>query len=89
MFALGTSAGLLKLFSLKGYELEVYDAHDDAIIKLGFVPNKGLLVSIDSENLLKLWLLSDLDDCEIEIKIPHTNSPSKVTCLYIPSIITS
>lgn len=48
MFALGTSSGMLKLFSLKGYEIEVYDAHDDPIIKVGFVPNRGLLVSIDS-----------------------------------------
>ena len=89
MFALGTSTGMLKLFSLKGYELEVYDAHDDEILKVGFVPNKGLLVSIDSSNILKLWLLSDLDDCEIEIKIPHMNSPSCVSCLYIPQYITS
>lgn len=80
---------MLKLFSLKGYEVEVYDAHDDEIIKLGFVPNKGLLVSIDSGNILKLWLLSDLDDCEIEIKIPHSNNPSCVSCLYIPALITS
>ena len=48
MFALGTSSGMLKFFSLKGYEIEVYDAHDDPIIKVGFVPNRGLLVSIDS-----------------------------------------
>jgi hypothetical protein len=65
MFVLGTSSGMLKIFSLKGYELEVHDAHDNEIIKVGLVPNKGLLVSIDSNNILKLWRLEDLDDCEI------------------------
>jgi WD40 repeat protein len=65
MFVLGTSSGMLKIFSLKGYELEVHDAHDHEIIKVGLVPNKGLLVSIDSNNILKLWRLEDLDDCEI------------------------
>jgi hypothetical protein len=89
MFALGTSSGMLKIFSLKGYELEVHDAHDHAIIKVGLFPNKGLLVSIDFNNILKLWRLEDLDDCEIQIKIPHPNFPSRVSCLYIPSFITS
>jgi WD40 repeat protein len=67
---------MLKIFSLKGYELEVFDAHDYEIIQVALVPNRGLLVSIDSNNILKLWTLSDLDDCEIQIKIPHTNSSS-------------
>ena len=75
---------MLKIFSLKGYELEVYDAHDHEIIKVGLVPNRGFLVSIDSNNILKLWKLSDLSDCEIMIKIPHLNSSSICSCLYIP-----
>ena len=55
MLALGTSSGMLKIFSLKGYELEIYDAHDDEILWVAFVPNQGLLVSIDVTNMLKLW----------------------------------
>ena len=65
MLALGTSSGTLKIFSLKGYELEVYDAHDDEISWVAFVPNQGLLVSIDVTNMLKLWDLEDLSNCEI------------------------
>ena len=65
MLALGTSSGMLKIFSLKGYELEIYDAHDDEILWVGFVPNQGLLVSIDVTNMLKLWDLEDLSNCEI------------------------
>jgi WD40 repeat protein len=89
MFALGTSSGMIKLFSLKGYELEIHDAHDNAIHKLAFFPNKGFLVSIDITNLLKLWRLSDLDDCEIQLKIPEDSPNTRVSCLYIPSFITS
>ena len=65
MFAMGTSAGMLKIVSLKGYEQEIYDAHDFEINQVGFVPNQGYLVSIDVSNMLKLWKLDDLDDCEI------------------------
>jgi hypothetical protein len=86
MFALGTNSGMLKIFSLKGYEMEVHDAHDDPIVKVGFVPNKGFLVSIDNQNVFKLWKLADLDDCEIQQKIP---SSAKVTVLYVPAFITS
>ena len=65
MFALGTSAGMLKMFSLKGYEQVCYDAHDFEINKLGFVPNQGFLVSIDLTNMLKIWNLRDLGDCQV------------------------
>lgn len=88
MLALGTNAGMLKIFSLKGYELDIYDAHDDEIRHVGFVPNQGKLVSIDVTNMLKLWDLNDLSDCEVAIQIPHPGN-SKVSCLYIPTHITS
>ena len=65
MLAMGTSTGILKIFSLKGYEQEIYDAHDYEICHIAFVPNCGLLVSIDITNMLKLWDLEDLDDCEV------------------------
>ena len=88
MLALGTSSGMLKIFNLKGYELEVYDAHDDEIIWVAFVPNQGLLVSIDVTNMLKLWSLEDLSNCEIQIQIPHPGN-CRVSCLYVPSFLTS
>ena len=88
MLAMGTSTGMIKIFSLKGYELEVYDAHDDEIIWVAFVPNKGLLVSIDVTNILKLWDLKDLSNCEIQISIPH-KGVSRVSCLYVPTFLTS
>ena len=65
MLAVGTSTGIIKIFSLKGYELEVYDAHDYEISWVAFAPNKGFLLSIDITNVLKLWDLRDLSDCEI------------------------
>ena len=65
MLAMGTSTGIIKIFSLKGYEQEIYDAHDYEICHLTFVPNRGLLVSIDVTNMLKLWKMEDLDDCEV------------------------
>ena len=65
MMALGTSTGIIKIFNLKGYELEIYDAHDFEINHLAFVPNRGQLVSIDVTNMLKLWEMEDLTDCEV------------------------
>ena len=65
MLALGTTAGVIKIFSLKGYELEIYDAHDEEISWVAFVPNQGLLVSIDVTNMLKVWSLEDLSNCEV------------------------
>ena len=32
MLAMGTSTGIIKIFSLKGYEQEIYDAHDYEIL---------------------------------------------------------
>ena len=67
MLAMGTSTGIIKIFSLKGYEQEIYDAHDYEICHVAFVPNEGLLVSIDVTNMLKLWDMEDLDDCEVQL----------------------
>ena len=88
MFALGTSSGMIKIFSLKGYELDVYDAHDEEIRHVAFVPNQGKLVTIDVTNMLKLWDLEELSDCEVALQIPHPGN-SRVSCLYVPSFITS
>lgn len=88
MLAVGTSLGVIKIFSLKGYEHDVTFAHDAEILWLAFVPNKGQMVSIDSTNMLKLWNLEDLDDCELQIQIPQPEDVP-VTCLYVPSFLTS
>ena len=91
MLAMGTSTGIIKIFSLKGYEQEIYDAHDHEICLVGFVPNKGLLVSIDVTNVLKLWDMEEgLDDCEVQICVPHPDPDNcKVSCLYIPAFLTN
>lgn len=39
ILAMGTSTGIIKIFSLKGYEQEIYDAHDHEISLVAFVPN--------------------------------------------------
>ena len=90
MLAMGTSTGILKIFSLKGYEQEIYDAHDHEINHVAFVPNQGLLISIDISNLLKLWDMEDLDDCEVQCMVPKPNPQTyKVSCLYVPHFITN
>ena len=48
LLAYGTSAGHIKLFSLKGMEEEIFCAHQDPIEHVLFVPSKLLLFSIDS-----------------------------------------
>lgn len=37
--AYGTSSKVIKIISLKGYEFEIYEAHDASIRFLAFVPN--------------------------------------------------
>jgi len=41
----------------------LFDAHDGEITWLQFVPNDGMLVSLDDTNLMKIWKLDDLEDC--------------------------
>jgi len=35
----GTETGILKIVSLKGYESEIYEAHQTAVRAMLFVPN--------------------------------------------------
>ena len=57
---------------------------------VAFVPNQGLLISVDVTNMLKLWNMEDLDDCEVQIQVPYpAKTGSKVSCLYVPSFITN
>ena len=40
--------------------------------------------------MLKLWDMEDLDDCEVQIQVPHPDQArEKVSCLYIPPFLTN
>ena len=88
MLAVGTNNGTIKIFSLKGYEQEILDAHNDEIRLMTFVPNKGKLVSIDSMNNLKLWNLTNIEQPEAECKVPEPID-CPVTCIHITPRVTS
>ena len=51
---------MIKIFSLKGYEHEIYDAHSCEIKFVAFQPNKGFLAAIDELNSISVWDLSNL-----------------------------
>ena len=53
---------MIKLFSLKGYEYELYDAHPSNIRFVTFIPNQGYMASIDDTNEIRLWNLRDLTE---------------------------
>lgn len=55
MLAYGTKSGMIKVWSLKGYEYEIYEAHSESVRSLAFIPNQGLLVSIDDGNEVAVW----------------------------------
>ena len=55
LMAYGTSNKIIKILSLKGYEFEIYDAHEYSIRAMTFIPNKGILISIDDENEVCIW----------------------------------
>ena len=57
IFCVGTKSGALHLFSLKGYEQSEPRAHRSSVLFTQFCPNKGILLSVDSSNILKTWLL--------------------------------
>lgn len=70
LMAYGTSTKVIKIISLKGYEFEIYEAHDVSIRFLAFVPNQGVLVSIDDSNEVRVWNLKDLTEDPLKAKIP-------------------
>ena len=47
-----------------------------------FVPNKGILISVDSLNILKMWDLKRFDDPIAEVKVPEP-ADCAVTSLHI------
>ena len=88
MLAIGTSTGTIKIFSLKGYEQEIFCAHDYEINLMTFVPNKGRLISIDTQNIFKLWDLENFDDPIVECNVPEPFE-CPVTSLHITPRVTS
>ena len=60
---------MIKIFNLKGYETDIQKAHDSQIVWLIFVPNQGILISIDVQRILKMWDLRNLA-CIATIEFP-------------------
>ncbi len=83
MLAVGTCDGQIKIWSLKGYEQEINQAHDASILLLQFVPNQGLLLSVDSLNILKVWNLEDLK------MLNQVDLHQEVSCFYVPEELTT
>lgn len=53
LFAYGTRDGHIKMYSMKGYEQEVLNAHDNIpVMFITFVPGECILFSIDARNRL-------------------------------------
>ena len=87
MFGLGTYNGSIKIINLKGYEQDIQKAHDCAIEWLLFVPNQGILISIDCERLIKIWELKGLT-CVNTISVPSAPG-NTISCLYMPKELTT
>ncbi len=79
---------MIKIMNLKGYEYELYEAHESGVRELAFIPNQGILISVDSLNELAVWNLRELDEEPFRTKIPVAG---KVLCnqLYAPSFISN
>ncbi len=69
MFAIATYNGMIKIFNLKGYETDIQKAHDTQIVWLTFVPNQGILISIDVQRILKMWDLRNVT-CIASVEFP-------------------
>ena len=55
LFAYATKDRTIKIISLKGYEFEIYEAHQASIRAMCFVQQQGILVSVDDENVVAVW----------------------------------
>ena len=82
------------MFSLKGYEVELYEGHGAGVRCLAFVPNQGILVSIDDKNEVAVWNMKQLDQEPIRVQIPVDEMSKKSansisTLLYAPTTLSS
>jgi WD40 repeat protein len=88
---MGTSTRIIKIISLKGYEFEIYEAHQAGIRLLTFIPNEGIMISVDDDNEVAVWNLKDLSADPIRVKVPQpgTSGCLIVTQLYAPTFLSS
>lgn len=88
---MGTSSRIIKIISLKGYEFEIYEAHQAGIRLLTFIPNEGVMISVDDYNEVAVWNLKDLsaDPIRVEVPQPGTSGGLIVTQLYAPTFLSS
>ena len=92
LLAYGTSTKIIKVFSLKGYEFEIYDAHEASLRALTFIPNQGVLVSVDDNNEVAVWDLTDLENEPTRAVIPIEEGmrvAPVTTTLYAPSFLSN
>ena len=104
LLAYGTRSGHIKMQSLKGYEQELYWAHQGVPVDfLLFVPGKLLLISIDAQNRLAIKDLRTINESNSNLDFidPHQGRDTpdfqevanikmdKVSCLYMAPFKTS
>lgn len=82
---------MIKLWSLKGYESELIDGHEDSVRGVVFVPNQGVMVSIDDGNEVAVWNLKGLDEEPVRLQVPveETKRAPVSTLLYCPTFLSS
>ncbi|CDW73878.1 syntaxin-binding protein 5-like [Stylonychia lemnae] len=88
LLAYGTNYNMIKIISLKGYEYEIYEAHQSGIKRLEFVPNQGILISADDKNIIRQWNLRDLRSPPFECQIQEKGS-QVVTCIHTAQFLTN
>ena len=95
LLAYGTQTKIIKIVSLKGYEYEIYEAHESSIRFITFVPNRGILISIDDSNEIGIWDLKDLSQDPVRVRVPSDEQTSGrprryiSTALYTPTFLSN
>ena len=94
LLAYGTKDRTIKVVSLKGYEFEIYDAHEANIRAICFVPQQGVLLSVDDDNAVAVWDLKNLGVApEVRVEIPLDEEKEEegniVTALYAPQFLSN
>jgi len=51
---------MIKIFNLKGYESELYEAHSCEVKHATFIPNGGILCAVDALHRLSTWDLKTM-----------------------------
>jgi WD40 repeat protein len=80
---------------MKGYEFEIYEAHKLSVRFIAFIPNQGVMISIDDGNQVAIWDLKNLAEDPKRVSVPseeniHVSKRSQVsTALYAPTFLSS